>query len=703
MQLTGRLTQLALWRILTRFDRAKLQPAVAIRNTIGIVVPVVIAAALGNPSAGVVVALGALNVSYSDGRDPYGIRARRMLFSSALVGVAVVAGALSAKSNVTAVIVAALWAFGGGMMPALGQRAGDLGSMSLVTMIVFAARTLTPLEAVESGLLATAGGVLQTALSVAFWPVHRYEPERRMLSALYGTLAQLAVLPSGADAPPAATAQINESQEMVSALAGSPDETAERYIFLVNQAERIRLALLTLRRLRKRIDRADEGHEPARLLQAVLDAAAAELDRIDTAIIHGTDTFLGEKFAKSVSDLKRAGQTDYPPMLKATIRDAIQQTDLLAGRLRAAAHPGSLGPFASDSVLNTVEHWARISKLRANLSFQSTVFRHAVRLAISIAAGDAIGRAIDFERTYWIPMTIAIVLRPEFSATYSRGILRVLGTLAGLLLATGLFHGLVTGRGEEIVLMAIFVFLLRWIGPANYGVFVTALSAFIVLFIAITGVAPATVIQARASNTIIGGLIALAAYALWPTWEHTQAGTAFADLLDAYRAYFEAIMRAYQKQADSDPGTLAQARLKCRLARSNSEALMGRIVAEPGLSRDRANLFTAVLTTSHGFVRAALAIESALDRKNPKPPRPATVEFANEVCVTLDALSQSLRANRPLPRNLPDLRAAHNAILRSSSAPAEQYTLINTETDRIATSLNTLRELVEKYLADSGA
>ena len=42
-------------------------------------------------------------------------------------------------------------------------------------------------------------------------------------------------------------------------------------------------------------------------------------------------------------------------------------------------------------------------------------------------------------------MTIAIVLKPDFSSTFSRGILRIGGTFAGLFMATVLFHYLHTG------------------------------------------------------------------------------------------------------------------------------------------------------------------------------------------------------------------------------------------------------------------
>ena len=74
------------------------------------------------------------------------------------------------------------------------------------------------------------------------------------------------------------------------------------------------------------------------------------------------------------------------------------------------------------------------------MTFESAAFRHAIRLAVCVALAAAVGRAVSWHRTYWLPMTVAIVLKPDFTATFSRGVLRVTGTLTGLAFATLLFH-----------------------------------------------------------------------------------------------------------------------------------------------------------------------------------------------------------------------------------------------------------------------
>jgi len=50
---------------------------------------------------------------------------------------------------------------------------------------------------------------------------------------------------------------------------------------------------------------------------------------------------------------------------------------------------------------------------------RSVAFRHTIRLTISIALGDALGRMLHPYRAYWIPMTIVLVLKPEFAVTFS--------------------------------------------------------------------------------------------------------------------------------------------------------------------------------------------------------------------------------------------------------------------------------------------
>src|SRR5258707_1407437 len=82
-------------RLLTQFDRTKLEPAIALRNGVGVLVPLAIGVAIVMPLGGVAVASGALQVAYSDGHDPYSQRGLRMLTATLLCALAVVVGGLT--------------------------------------------------------------------------------------------------------------------------------------------------------------------------------------------------------------------------------------------------------------------------------------------------------------------------------------------------------------------------------------------------------------------------------------------------------------------------------------------------------------------------------------------------------------------------------------------------------------------------------
>ena len=53
-----------------------------------------------------------------------------------------------------------------------------------------------------------------------------------------------------------------------------------------------------------------------------------------------------------------------------------------------------------------------------NLTFESTVFRHSLRMMITCGVGFAISKLISpGHHSYWILMTIIIILKPGFSLT----------------------------------------------------------------------------------------------------------------------------------------------------------------------------------------------------------------------------------------------------------------------------------------------
>ena len=105
---------LKFWRGVLHIDTSKMDLGVGFRNALGVALPLAVGIAIKMPLGGLAVASGALNVSYSDGHDPYGQRAKRMLATCALCSIAVMAGGLSGHYSVVAVLLSSFWAFWAG-------------------------------------------------------------------------------------------------------------------------------------------------------------------------------------------------------------------------------------------------------------------------------------------------------------------------------------------------------------------------------------------------------------------------------------------------------------------------------------------------------------------------------------------------------------------------------------------------------------
>jgi uncharacterized membrane protein YccC len=701
------------WRILSRFDSSKLQPYLALRNTAGVVLPLIAGYALNMPRGGLSVAIGALNVSYSDGSDRYASRARRMLLSSVLCAIAVFVGAVSGRHYLVAAASASAWAFVAGLVFSISATAGDLGVISTVSLLVYAAQPLTPRQAALSGLLALVGGLFQTGLSIAMWPVRRYEPERRALASFYQELAQSTEVPAQTATALPAT--------QCSALSGlERDATLEgvRYRALLSQAERMQLGLLTLSRLRVRVERENPSHPSAAFLARYFQTIGGVLRLISDSLVTGNPVETAEAplaaLEACTKELREAGASAGASFLSAVLGEARYQMAALNGQLRAAMelanHATPVGEAAFRKQEAEQPWWLRfrgsLATLRANLNLQSSACRHAIRLAICVAMGDLVGRSLDWHRSYWLPMTVVIVLKPDFTSTFSRGVLRIAGTIAGLFLATALLYFLPHATSVLIVQILVFTFLLRWVGPANYGISAIAVSGLIVGLITILGVEPSDVIWARGVNSAAGGCLALLAYWIWPTWERTGVPERIAQLLDAYREYFHALTQDYVNSASAagvqarlqESRGLDEKRLATRRARSNLEASMDRVSAEPGTTAQQMNQLNAMLASSHRFVNAVMALEAGWRHMPPSRARAEFGVFAEDVEKTLFLLAKMLQGTRVRTKDFADLREDQQRLVQSAVAPTQQYALVDVEADRITNSLNTLREQVTEWV-----
>jgi uncharacterized membrane protein YccC len=512
----------------------------------------------------------------------------------------------------------------------------------------------------------------------------------------------VATLPPDPYGAPPASQQSTRAQEALSSLAGDHRMEAERLFALVSQGERIRLSLFALGRALVRARREEGSDQAAAVIQLFLERASHLLSALGRSIQSQPLSDAASALLKELEDpaaaLRLAEERSKQLAIYPRLSEARIQIDALAGQLRAAvelsrsATPDGETAF---TVREAAKPWylrlsGWLATLRANLSLESSPCRHAIRLAICIAIGDVITHVFSLPRSYWLNMTVALVLKPDFGSTFSRGVLRLAGTYAGATLATVLFHFTSPTPAAHVIWIAVLAFMMRGFGRANYGVLVSLLSALIVFLFSLNGVAPHDVIASRALNTTIGGALALAIYWIWPTRERTQAPQAMATMLDVYRLYFQTVARAYLDARAVDPQALDRLRINARLARSNLETSVDRLSAEPFANAAQLRVVNAALASSHRFIHAAMALEAGLTAGVPPPAGEPFQTFSHDLETFLYLLAAHLRGSPAAPDTLPDLREDHNRLTRTGTA-------LLIETDRMVNSLNTLAEQIFRW------
>lgn len=708
---------------LTKLDRTKINKWIAVRNALGVAVPLAIGIALHNPVGVAAVTTGALNVSFSDGRDPYRHRAERMLLWTILGGIAVFVGSVTGSHSILAVLVAVLWAFVAGLGVAVSGRTGDLGLNTLVAVIVFGARAAFDVEgAAITGALVVAGGLLQTALSLLFWPLRRTDPERVALGQVYAQLSRELTAAQSLEASDPDESLLDTQlkvlpqplQESLDALGADHSVESERFRMLLDQADRIRLSAFSLRRARQLLKLAaaprDASERVRTDVDGVLDAAAKLTAAAAECIAPGKASAnmkaLIEDLDRQVDDLN-ANESESNP----AVAECAAAADALAGQLRAVATLVSMtsSDLAAENRELAEQAWGWrlqiggwVGTLRANLNWRSAYFRHAVRMAVCVAIGDAIGRCISWQRSYWMPMTIAVVLKPDFASTFSRGSLRLIGTFGGLVIATGLYHVLPTSSHQDLaitqlLLVGIFTLALRSLGPANYGIHSASIAGLVVFLIAATGISPKDVVVERGINTLAGGVLALIAYAVWPTWERIQINDVLARFLDALREYLhETAVRCGNTKA-LNAFDLDEVRYELRRARSAAEASVDRVKTEPGADPQRSRTLVSILASSRAVAHCILGLEASL-LQGSRICGDTFLKFTNDVEFTLYFLADALRGSRTRDHDLPTLRQDYRNLLRKSGE-LRRDDLIVTEADRLTVATNTLREQVLKFVA----
>ncbi|MQA79961.1 MAG: hypothetical protein GEV10_16005 [Streptosporangiales bacterium] len=657
-------------------DRSRLAVNAAARNTVGVVLPLVVGALSGHLVAGVTVAIGAQNVALADRPGPYRLRLARLLFTAAVAAVGAGAGILVGRWDVAAIILTACWAFGAGLLVSLGPTATQVGITSTILMLVLAGRAqftdaAGPAAAAFTALQILAGGALQALFAVAGWPLRRYRPERLALASAYTELATTATEAPGTDVGPAAGATLDSVHRTIRGIGRNRSATMVAFRVLLDEAERIRIELLALGAHAERLGELGANSSRDRVLD-VLTAAATLLRRIGDSLATADPpahvTLAARELTTAIRSLETLARqsSDSSFAVLVTLRAAVARADALDEQLRIAIGTASTWRYEEDErpggsaavhLPASLRFDHPLQTVRANLTPTSSAFRHAVRLAACLTCCDVVVRAADLPRGYWLPLMVLITLQPGFAATLSRGLLRITGTIVGLGVVTGLVAILPDSVWLDFLLVGLLFFGFRALFLASFGLSVAFLTALVVVLLSLIDVDPTSTILERGIYTAAGGAIALGVYLAWPTWERSRVRPRLAELLTAYREYL-----ALVADDEATPAQVASARSAARVARTNAEASLERFSGDPDRTHrdDLVELAESVFAGSLPLVHAAMRLEAARRDAARLPETPALAAFVEHACTALDAMATAVRDGAPLA-DVPDVPAEADA------------------------------------------
>jgi uncharacterized membrane protein YccC len=221
-----------------------------------------------------------------------------------------------------------------------------------------------------------------------------------------------------------------------------------------------------------------------------------------------------------------------------------------------------------------------VHKLKSNFTFQSSIFRHALRLSIAMVIGFLIGEFLSFQNSYWILITLLVIMRPSYGLTKKRVKQRVVGTLMGAVFSLGMVYLTQDTFVFGVIAVVSLSVALSFV-QLNYKTFAVFITIHIVFVYALYSSDVIHAIQFRIVDTLVGAVLAtLSNLFLFPSWEYMTVDDSILEALKTQQVYLKEI---YKKYRDNEPTTIAYkvSRKKAFLAMGELNSAFQRMTQEP--------------------------------------------------------------------------------------------------------------------------
>ena len=671
-------------------SRAALQAAtfnprrIGLRNGLIAALPVLgvlaLGTALNQPAAAVTMAVGALLVGmcWLAGDAPPEPPVGTMVADAVIIALATAAGTFAGNVRWVHLAVLVVLCLTAGLGTTLGRRGTVVGTQAIIAYVILGAFPEAAPQAIGLGGLALFGGGVQVAFCALIASPLAFTRQRAALAAAYERLAAQTAAPLS---PAVATGvALDNAERIVAVPALFADPELATLSGLVGEGRRIRLQLTALAAARSYLERTAPGEDAIeaqldlaltrissaqRLIASALTGATPDAERLVAVMIE-----LGEWGAQR-ADLGESVLDHHVAALTGQTTAAGRLALEAAGMVNDAPGIWSAGPPRG------VNRWPRPSagslarmaatvaadlrRIRDGARRDAPAGRHALRLAVVVAGTELLAQLTSLPHGAWAVMAAATVLRPGFEQTFTRGGERMLGTGVGAVVATLIAVAIAPSGWGLVAVIGLLGYSTFSLFPASFTAGVAGFTAIVVFLL--HAVSPDTTQLAlyRGIDTLIGGVIGLTAYALWPTWSGRAMPRLLGELVEAQSEYLQAVLTALVEGFPPSTAQLRPLAKRARIAWGDAEGTLRSARNEPVRGAHLPQTAAAMLAALRRLVYGVHALRLAIADLDPRRPRPELAPLSVALRSAVQTLLHRIR-DEPSEAVLPPLRALYRRV-----------------------------------------
>ncbi len=613
-----------------------------IRMSIGILFPSLLLMQFNHFDMGITMSLGALCICTIDSPGPlYHKRNSMAIGNLCLFVVAIITG--FARLNVFALgLEITAFSFLFSMFIVYGNRAASVGTCALLIMIFMMDKEAKPNEVLTISLIVLAGGVWYLIFSLIFFGIRPYRAAQQTLGENIADIARFIRIKadfylSDTDIDEnyrkLVSQQIKVSQHqdavreilfksrvMVKESTNPSRVLVLTFVDLVDMYEQIMATSYDYNHIREKFGPTGVLKQIADLLQEMGD----ELDNIAYMVLsntrskHKPDFNTGlEKLKLRIDEIGAGDQAVSNIALKKiliNLRDLNERIKSIFGYYNSKSYEALQEKKDNYEYSKFVTHQDYAPHIFFdNLSLSSATFKHALRVALVCLIGFTTAKFIALgHHSYWVLLTIIVILKPGFSLSKQRNYQRLIGTIAGGVIGIAILLFIPNKTVEFILLVVLMIGTYSFL-RLNYVVSVILMTPYVLILFKFLGVGQ--VVEERIIDTVIGSTIAfIASYLIFPSWEFELIQENLVDVLHANTRYLAKIAESILGK-DVTPTEYKLTRKDVYVKSANLSAAFERMTSEPKSKQRKVKDVHKFVVLNHILSSYIATIASAVTTK----------------------------------------------------------------------------------------